>query len=80
MRRFHAAIANRIAEVHLERPDQVWVGDITYLKVGREFRYLAVVMDRYSRRVLSWAYGKERGVRLTLRALNGGAQAAAATA
>ena len=70
MKRFHAAIPNRVAEVKVERPDQVWVGDITYLKVGAEYRYLAVVMDRFSRRIVGWAYGKERGVKLTLRALN----------
>ena len=70
MKRFHASIPNRAREVQLQRPDQVWVGDITYLKVGGDYRYLAVVMDKYSRRVLGWAFGKTRGVWLVVRALD----------
>jgi putative transposase len=56
--------------LELSGPDQVWVGDITYLKVGGIYRYLAVVMDKYSRRVVGWAYGKHKDVALTLKALN----------
>jgi transposase InsO family protein len=59
----------------LSGPDQVWVGDITYLKVGAVYRYLAVVMDKYSRRVLGWAYGPRKDVALTLKALNRAAHA-----
>jgi putative transposase len=70
MNRFYACVPNRAREVEVTRPDQVWVGDITYLKVGTIYRYLAVVMDKYSRRILSWAFGKTREAKLTLRALN----------
>jgi putative transposase len=69
--RFFASVRNEQLELRLERPDQVWVGDITYLKVGAIHRYLAVVMDKYTRRVLGWAYGPRKDVALTLKALNG---------
>jgi len=67
--RFFASIPNQQLGVALAGPDQVWVGDITYLKVGDIYRYLAVVMDKYSRRVLGWAYGRRKDVALTLTAL-----------
>lgn len=70
LKRFFAGARNEQLEVDLKAPDQVWVGDITYLKVGAIYRYLAVVMDKYSRRVLGWAYGKRKDVALTLKALN----------
>jgi len=38
----------------IDRPDQVWCADITYLRLRRGFLYLAAVMDWSSRRVLSW--------------------------
>jgi putative transposase len=70
LQRFFAATRNEQHELELKAPDQVWVGDITYIKVGGIYRYLAVVMDKYSRRVLGWAYGKKKDVTLTLKALN----------
>jgi len=70
LRRFFAGGRNEQLNVDLKARDQVWVGDITYLKVGSIYRYLAVVMDKYSRRVLGWAYGKRKDVALTLRALD----------
>jgi putative transposase len=70
LKRYFAVVRNEQLDINLERPDQVWVGDITYLKVGGVYRYLAVVMDKCSRRVLGWAYGPRKDVALTLAALN----------
>jgi len=41
--------------VAIERPNQVWAADITYIRLWRGFVYLVAVMDWYSRYVLSWA-------------------------
>ena len=42
---FFASIPNRQLDVIADRADRVWVGDITYLKVGEQWRYLAIVID-----------------------------------
>ena len=39
----------------LTQPDQLWVADITYIRLAEEFAYLAVVIDAFSRRVIGWA-------------------------
>jgi transposase InsO family protein len=67
---FFNGIPNRIHEYEPTGPDQIWAGDITYLRVGNKWRYLAVVMDLYSRRIIGWSLGKNRKVSLTLAALN----------
>ncbi len=67
---FYTSIPNRQLDRLATGPDQVWVGDITYLKLGASWRFLAVVMDRYSRRVLGWSLGAARDTRLTLAAFN----------
>ncbi len=49
--------------------NQVWVADITYVRLREEFVYLAVVLDAHSRRVVGWAIERHLGTVLALRAL-----------
>jgi transposase InsO family protein len=49
--------------------NQVWAGDITYIKLNNQWRYLATVMDLYSRRIIAWSLSDNRKAELTIRAL-----------
>ncbi len=70
LKKFFGSLPNQQLEHPADALNQVWVGDITYLKVGAIYRYLAVVMDRCSRRIVGWAFGQQKNVVLTLRALD----------
>ena len=47
---------NLIKEMEIERPDQVWVSDITYIRVGQEWNYLTLITDLYSRRIMGYSF------------------------
>jgi len=49
--------------------NQLWVADITYIRLRTEFVYLAVVLDAFSRRVIGWALGRTLAAGLALTAL-----------
>jgi putative transposase len=49
--------------------NQLWVADITYIRLRTEFVYLAVVLDAFSRRVIGWAPGRTLEARLAVTAL-----------
>lgn len=70
LKRFFGSLPNRQHDHPAALPNQVWVGDITYLKVGSVYRYMAVVLDRCSRALIGWSFGHRKDVALTLRALN----------
>ena len=55
--------------VRPDGPDQLWVADITYLRLKEEFIYLAVILDVWSRRVVGWAVRSELDTHLTIEAL-----------
>lgn len=73
--RFYDAVPNRLYGVSATRPNQVWVGDLTYLAVGRRWWYLAAVLDQYSRRVLAWSLTRRRDARVTCAVLTTAARA-----
>jgi putative transposase len=63
--RLYARHPDRVRGVVVTRPNQVWVGDITYLRVGDSWRYLAIVMDQGSRRILAWSLTRRRTAAVT---------------
>jgi len=70
LHRFYQSIKNIRKE--LPKPDgvnQQWSGDLTYIRVGQRWMYLAVIIDLYSRKVVGWSLGKQKSTRLTMSSL-----------
>tara|TARA_Y100000296_G_scaffold81183_1_gene107912 strand:- start:17 stop:835 length:819 start_codon:yes stop_codon:yes gene_type:complete len=67
--KFFAKVPNRIRELDVRAQDRLWHGDVTYLKVAGAWRYFAVVMDRFSRRIVGWSLSTQRTATLTIDAL-----------
>jgi len=60
---------NLIKDLDIAHLNQVWVSDITYIRLGRQFIYLAVILDAYSRGVRGWQLGRSLEKALTIQAL-----------
>lgn len=60
---------NMARDMMLTAMDQLWVADITYIRLREEFVFLAVVLDAFSRRVIGWALDRTLEDSLTLAAL-----------
>ncbi len=60
---------NLASRMRLTGMDQLWVADITYIRLQAEFVYLAVILDGFSRKVVGWALDRTLASRLTIAAL-----------
>jgi putative transposase len=60
---------NLVRDMVLTGVNQLWVADITYIQLEREFVYLAVIIDVYSRRCIGWELDRHIDTRLALSAL-----------
>jgi len=60
---------NLAVRMKLNGVNQLWVADLTYIRLNHEFVYLAAVLDAWSRRVIGWALGRTLAARLAVTAL-----------
>jgi putative transposase len=61
-------------EITIERNNQVWCSDVTYIPMVRGFLYLVIIMDWVSRAVLAWRLSNKLGCRLLCRGAREGAR------
>ena len=59
-RKHSDAVADNLLNMNFNPvgPNQIWAGDVSYLKTGESWLYLAIVMDLYSRRIVGWHISK----------------------
>jgi putative transposase len=60
---------NIAGDMRLTAINQLWVADITYIRLDTEFVYLAVILDAFSRRVIGWALDRTLEAGLVIAAL-----------
>jgi putative transposase len=65
----HTIYPYLLRELTIERPNQVWAADITYIPIGRGFLYLVAIMDWASRAVLAWRLSNTMDVSFCVSAL-----------
>ncbi len=70
-RKYSDAVADNLLNQNFNplAPNQIWAGDVTYLKTGEGWMYLAVVMDLYSRRIIGWYIDKRMTTDLVMKAM-----------
>jgi putative transposase len=61
---------NLVKDLQIVRPEQVWVSDITYIRLSNDFVYLAIVLDVFTRAVRGWCLSRSLDQPLTLQALH----------
>jgi putative transposase len=67
----YSRFPNLVEGLEAKHPDQVWVADITYIRLRKEFVYLSVIMDVVTRCIRGWHLGRSLEQELTLTALEG---------
>ena len=65
----HPRYPNMIKTLEITHLNQVWVSDITYIRMGLKFVYMAIILDAYSRGVRGWHLGQGLDKQLTISAL-----------
>ncbi len=66
----HKVYPYMLRDLEINRPDQVWAADITYIRMSRGFLYLVAIMDWFSRYELSWRLSNSLDVYFCLEALD----------
>jgi len=59
-----------VSDLIAERPAQVWVSDITYIRIGQDFAYLSLITDAYSRKIIGFSMSHDLSTDSCLKALH----------
>jgi len=65
----YADATNKIVDLDLTGVNQVWLTDVTYLKINGRWQYMATVLDKFSRKIIAWSIGPQKSCGLTKRVL-----------